>query len=65
MAAAEERLKCYRAYCPDLPTDAAPRLTREYSAHVNRATKSAPRLRPVCPGCGMQLSATGTCDDCQ
>lgn len=64
VAAAEERLKCYRVYCPNLQEDAVPQLTREYSARVNRQAKPAPRPRPVCPGCGLQLPATGICDEC-
>lgn len=64
MAAAEERLNCYRAYCPDVPADATPQLTREYSARVQRKEPTPSRVRPICLGCGLQLPATGICDDC-
>jgi hypothetical protein len=64
VAAAEERLRCYRVYCTDLPEDAVPQLTPEYSAQVSRAAKPTLRARPVCPGCGLQLPSTGVCDDC-
>lgn len=64
MAAAVERLACYKVYCTELPEDAEPQLTREYSAQVKRATRPAPRPRPVCQGCGLQLPATGICDNC-
>ncbi|WP_043795246.1 hypothetical protein [Pseudarthrobacter chlorophenolicus] len=64
MVAAAERLNCYRVYCRELPADAAAQLTREYSARVQRRTPALPKVRPVCPGCGLQLPATGVCDDC-
>lgn len=64
MAAAEERLNCYRLYCPDLPADAKPQLTREYSARVQRKEQTPPKPKPVCPVHGIQLPATGICDDC-
>ncbi|MDJ0459917.1 hypothetical protein PUN71_022170 [Arthrobacter sp. NQ7] len=63
-AAAAERLECYRAYCPDVPADAVPRLTPVYEARVNPVKKEAPRPKPVCPVHGIQLPATGICDDC-
>lgn len=63
-AAAAERLECYRAYCPDVPADAVPRLTPVYEARVNPAKKEAPKPRPVCAVHGIQLPATGICDDC-
>ncbi|MHA7191098.1 hypothetical protein ACX80N_12490 [Arthrobacter sp. MDT2-16] len=64
VVAAEERLECYRRFCPDLPDDAEPALTREYRAYVSRQNKPEPRERPVCASCGLQLPATGICDDC-
>lgn len=64
IVAAEERLECYRQYCPDLPEDAEPTLTRGYQAHLRRQNRPEPRERPVCASCGLQLPATGTCDNC-
>ncbi|MHA7209555.1 hypothetical protein [Arthrobacter sp. MDT1-65] len=64
VVAAQERLNCYRQYCPNLPEDAEPTLTREYKAHVARRNKPEPRARPVCATCGYQLPATGICDAC-
>ncbi|GAA4034263.1 hypothetical protein GCM10023063_17790 [Arthrobacter methylotrophus] len=63
-AAAAERLECYRAYCPDVPADAVPQLTPVYEAKVNPPKKEAPRPKPVCAVHGIQLPATGICDDC-
>jgi hypothetical protein len=63
-AAAAERLECYRAYCPDVPADAAPQLTPAYEARVNPVRKETPRPKPVCAVHGIQLPATGICDDC-
>lgn len=63
-AAAAERLECYRVYCKDVPADAEPQLTSKYDARVNPAKKDVPRPKPVCPGCEIQLPATGVCDDC-
>lgn len=54
----------YRVYCPDLPADARPQLTREYAAQIKRKEPVVSRARPVCSGCGLQLPATGICDDC-
>jgi hypothetical protein len=48
----EERLKCYRMYFPDLPEDATPQLTREYSEQVKRTPKPAPRAKPRAPDAG-------------
>lgn len=62
LAAAEERLNCYRAYCPDVPDDAAPQLTEEYAARVRRKEPATPKAFPVCPVHGIQLPATGICD---
>lgn len=64
LAAAEERLNCYRAYCPDVPDDAEPQLTKEYAARVRRNEPVIPKVRPVCPVHRTQLPATGICDDC-
>ncbi len=62
--AAAERLKCYRAYCPDVPADAEPQLTPKYEARVNPVKKEAPKPKPVCDICGIQLPATKICDYC-
>ncbi|MGV0108919.1 hypothetical protein [Arthrobacter sp. CP30] len=64
VVAAEERLECYRRFCPDLPEDAEPTLTRQYKDHVIRRNKPEPRDRPNCPTCHEQLPATGICDRC-
>ncbi|MHA7263480.1 hypothetical protein ACX80W_09795 [Arthrobacter sp. TMN-37] len=64
VVAAEERLNCYRQFCPDFPEDAEPTLTRVYKAHAARRNKPEPRERPVCGSCGLQLPATGICDAC-
>lgn len=63
-AAAAERLECYRAYCKDIPADAEPKLTPKYEARVNPVKKDAPKPKPVCARCGLQLPATRICDDC-
>lgn len=67
MAAAVERLKCYRVYCPSVPEDAKPELTRKYDEYrADIAGKSKPE-RPgptACEGCGYVLPATGICDEC-
>ncbi|MGY1754838.1 hypothetical protein [Blastococcus sp. SYSU D01042] len=74
-AAAVDRLTCYRAYCEDVPADAAPQMTslylakQSFSAGAQRTTlqKSAaapqPPRRP-CPIHGMALPAGGRCDYC-
>lgn len=62
--AAEERLKCYRLYCDNVPEDAVPMLTRQYQVAVDRRT---PKLSPpplTCGACAMQLPASGQCDYC-
>lgn len=64
MVAAEERLNCYRQYCPNLPDDAKPMLTNVYRAHVERLNKPEPREALVCATHGIQLPSTGVCDDC-
>ncbi|MGO4856247.1 hypothetical protein [Arthrobacter sp. 2MCAF14] len=63
-AAAAERLTCYRAYCPEVPADAVAQLTPTYEARINPVKKDAPRPKPVCVVHGIQLPATGVCDDC-
>ncbi|WP_258229010.1 hypothetical protein [Arthrobacter sp. HMWF013] len=63
-AAAAERLECYRVYCSTIPADAEPQLTRQYEARVNPRKKDTSRTNKVCPLHGIQLPATGFCDDC-
>lgn len=63
-AAAAERLECYRVYCLDMPVDATAQLTRQYEARVNPKRKDLPKMKAVCPVHGIQLPATGICDDC-
>jgi hypothetical protein len=62
--AAAERLDCYKRCGADVPAGAEPRLTPKYEALVNPPKKDAPRPRPVCTVHGIQLPATGICDDC-
>lgn len=67
VAAAQDRLACYRRFALDVPTDAVPQLTARYRAVRERAECKAPRERPAaqaCPTCGYTLPATGVCDDC-
>lgn len=64
LAAADERLECYRRYCADLPADAKAQLTREYAARVVRKAPTVSVPKPVCADCGIQLPATLVCDDC-
>lgn len=63
-AAAAERLECYKRFGADVPADAEPQLTRKYEARVNPPKKQAAEPKPVCPVHGIQLPATGICDDC-
>lgn len=63
-AAAAARLECYRAYGEDVPEDAKPLLTPRYEARVNPPKKAEPKPREFCPVHGLQLPATGVCDDC-
>lgn len=67
MAAAEERLKCYRFFGADLPSGGGrPALTPQVAAKrravAQRAREDA--RRPVCPTCNLELPATGQCDFC-
>lgn len=64
MAAAEDRLTCYRAYCQDLPEDAEPHMTELYMRrHQPRKRDSRPRAEvPTCPRCHMALPASGVCE---
>lgn len=69
VAAAEERLKCYRHFGATLPDDggrpmltpmlAAARTKKEATAR--RARKAAEAIRPSCPLCFVQLPSSGVC----
>lgn len=67
--AAEDRLACYRAYCPDVPADARPRMTAHYDQIRSRQRKAtltpqpqpAVRPQPVCPNCFTTLPRIGFC----
>ncbi len=62
--AAAERLECYRRCGAEVPADAEPRLTPVFEARVNPPKKAEPKPKPVCAVHGIQLPATGICDDC-
>ncbi|PWF84870.1 hypothetical protein [Kocuria rosea] len=62
--AAEERLNCYRHYCPDVPAGAEPALTREFAQKIERKAPEPSAPAPACAGCGMQLPVSGQCDYC-
>lgn len=62
--AATERLDCYRRCGADVPANAEPRLTPKYEARVNPPKKVAAKPKPICAVHGIQLPATGVCDDC-
>lgn len=62
--AATERLDCYILCGAEVPADAEPRLTPKYESRVNPPKKVAPAPKPVCAVHGIQLPATGVCDDC-
>lgn len=67
MAAAEERLKCYRHFGAPLPPDGGRlALTPQVAAKRRNAAKRAREdvHRPVCPTCHLTLPATGQCDFC-
>lgn len=62
--AAEERLKCYRLYCNEIPGNAEPSLTREYAERVSGNKAVEPQPLPVCTSCGMVLPRSMQCDYC-
>lgn len=64
MAAAGDRLRCYLAYCPNLPDDPKPQLTREYGDRVKRQSRSETPAPAVCRIHDIQLPKSGICDDC-
>jgi hypothetical protein len=76
--AAKERLKCYRTYAKDLPTDGGEvRLTPQEAARrrnpryrvsdYSRPLAATPRPRPtpeLCPRCFTELPLSGVCNYC-
>lgn len=66
MHAAEERLRCYRCFSADIPSDGGrTTLTREVATRRSNARRNSPhRPRPVCPNCFLQLPSAGVCDNC-
>jgi hypothetical protein len=70
MHAAEERLRCYRFFGADLPSDGGvPVLTKQVVAARSLARRrvSAPladESRPICPNCFLMLPVSGQCDNC-
>jgi hypothetical protein len=60
--AAEERLKCYRIYSDHVPEDAAPALTRQFQASIDRNKPKPPP--PTCSSCSTVLPVSGQCDYC-
>lgn len=68
LAAAEERLKCYRHFGAELPADGgrptlAPQLaaSRRRAVASTRARSAAGDERAVCPSCHVQLPWSGVC----
>lgn len=67
MAAAEERLRCYRHFGASLPADGgSPALTPAVATKRRAASRRAwqDRERPSCPSCHITLPASGLCDYC-
>lgn len=63
--AAQDRLTCYRAYCPDTPADAVPQMTELFvQKHARSTRRQDPPPEPVCPSCQLVLPLTGHCDWC-
>ena len=71
-AAAADRLTCYRAYCADVPDDAAPQMTSLFIAKgtsldsVDRRPLQKPVPKPpkICTTHNVALPASGRCDYC-
>jgi len=67
LAAAEERLKCYRHFGAQMPADGGqPVLTPMLAAMRNKATTSRARpaieeVRGICPLCHVRLPSSGFC----
>lgn len=68
LAAAEERLRCYRHFGAELPanggTPRLPEQVRKARARRARSGRSAQSNERVCPTCHLHLPATGVCDTC-
>ena len=68
LAAAEERLRCYRHFGAELPADGGtPRLpeqVRKARARRARSGRAVQSSEKVCPTCHLKLPATGVCDTC-
>jgi hypothetical protein len=67
LAAAEERLECYRHFGATLPADGGrPTFTPTVAKKRSAATRKAwdERVRPVCPQCGIVMPASKICDQC-
>jgi hypothetical protein len=67
LAAAEERLKCYRHFGATMPRDGghavfAPQLAVRRRNAARRLREDTPL--PVCPTCHLALPRTGQCDTC-
>ncbi|MDO5670120.1 MAG: hypothetical protein Q4G50_08965 [Corynebacterium sp.] len=63
--AAQDRLACYRAYCSDVPADAAPQMTELFAERQARSTRRQdPPPERVCPTCRYVLPLAGVCDFC-
>jgi hypothetical protein len=68
MAAAEERLKCYRFFGATMPADGGkPTLTRQVASKRRTLARQAfeNRPQPVCPTCFLRLPSNGRCDNCE
>ncbi|MGY2001705.1 hypothetical protein [Blastococcus sp. SYSU DS1024] len=74
-AAAADRLTCYRAYCDDVPDDAATQMTELYTTKEAGRPQLEPRARRpaaptppspprTCTTCWTALPASGRCDFC-
>lgn len=63
--AAEERLRCYRIYCPDMPADAKPHLTSEYAQTIRRKEPKTAPPPSSCLRCGTVLPLSMQCDYCE
>ncbi|MFE3112773.1 hypothetical protein ACFXKJ_12820 [Kitasatospora indigofera] len=65
--AAAARLDCYRRFGAALPPDGGvPALAPRLLAAIERRRARLPEpVARICPGCYVQLPATGICDSCQ
>jgi hypothetical protein len=68
LAAAEERLKCYRYFGATIPADGGqPAFPRQVATRRRTAARQAfeDRPQPVCPTCFLRLPSNGRCDNCE